>query len=186
VSDCATPLAFETLVAYWAGDLPARESDELEEHLFSCDACTKASARVAAITEVVRALVPPVVTRATVDALRARGHVVEDNVVTSEARSHAVFRGQDFVIHHLTGLALEDAERVAVSARAEETGELMLDVPSAPFDAAAGEVLIACRRHFAAFPPNVVFEVTTSARGGATRSTRFVVEHTFDAHVGSR
>src|SRR5262249_53954370 len=140
MSACTTPLPFETLVAYWAGDLATADNDEIEEHLFACDACARASARIAAITERLRALVPPIVTRSIVDALRARGHRVDDNVVAPEVRSHVVFAGQDFIIHHLSGMALADAARVRVSVRVEESGEVLVEQPDAPFDAAAGEV----------------------------------------------
>ena len=179
MSACTAPLPFETLVAYWAGELAPAANDDVEEHLFACDACARASARIAAITERLRALVPPIVSRALVDSLRARGRRVEDNVVAPEARSHVVFADQEFIIHHLSGMALADAARVRVSVRVEESGEVLAEHPEAPFDAEAGEVLVACQRHFAAFPPNVVFVVTATAQSGAERTARFFVSHEF-------
>jgi hypothetical protein len=178
MSPCRSPLTFETLVAYWAGDLEPARTDEVDEHLFACAYCTETSARIAAITERIRGLVPPFVGQETVAALRARGLLVEDNLVAPEAHSHVTFTKQDFIIHHLTGLALEDAERVGVEVRVEETGELLAEEPSAPFDREAGEVLIACQRHFVSFPPNVVFHVTVKERSG-DRIQRFFVAHTF-------
>ena len=47
--------------------------DKVDEHLFGCAACTATSARVAAVTEAVREALPPVVSRARVDKLRASG-----------------------------------------------------------------------------------------------------------------
>lgn len=181
MSSCARPLPFETLVAYWAGDLEPARSDEVEEHVFSCALCTKVSARIAAIAERYRALIPPVVTRAMVDELRARGLHVEDNAVTPEVRSHVVFAQQDVFIHHLGGLSLEDAERVDVLAQVEETGELIFEQLTVPFERARGEVLVSCQRHFAAFPPNILFVVTTTDRGGAERRKRFFVGHDYSA-----
>lgn len=176
---CAAPLSFDTLVAYWAGDLSPARLDEVEEHLFACDDCTRASARIAAITEHVRGLLPPVLTRAQVADLRARGLRVADNVVTTSTRSHVTFRTEDVLIQHLSGLHLENAARVGVTVRVEESGELLIEQPAAPFDADAGELLLVCQRHFAVFPPNVVFVVKTTDHDGAERTDRFVVEHTF-------
>ena len=36
---CATPLSFETLVAYWAGDLPQPETDAVDAHIIGCATC---------------------------------------------------------------------------------------------------------------------------------------------------
>jgi hypothetical protein len=179
VSACPSPLSVEALVAYWAGDLEPSASDALEEHLFACDACTASSARIAAITEKLRSAVPPIVSGERLAALRARGLGIEDNIVPPETTSHVVFERQDMIIHHLSGLSLANAARVGVSVRVEETGELLFEQPDAPFEAATGEVQIACQRHFVAYPPNVVFVVTTHDGAGATRTDRFTVRHTF-------
>lgn len=179
MSACLSPIPFEDLVAYWAGELEPAASDALEEHLFACDACTTASARVAAITERLRGVVPPIVSADRLAALRARGLRIDDNVIVPEERSHVAFAEQDMIIHHLSGLSLADAAKVAVSVRVRETGDVLFEQPEAPFDARAGEVLVACQRHFAAFPPNILFVVTTTDRAGATRTDRFFVDHTF-------
>jgi Putative zinc-finger len=179
VSACPSPISLEELVAYWAGELEPTATDALEEHLFGCDACTTASARIAAITERLRSLVPPIVSAARLASLRAQGLRIDDNVVAPEGRSHVTFSKQDMIIHHLSGLSLGNAARVGVSVRVEETGDILFEQPDAPFEAATGEVRIACQRHFAAFPPNVVFVVTTTDRAGAARSDRFFVAHTF-------
>jgi hypothetical protein len=180
---CATPLPFETLVAWLAGDLDPARAEALEEHLFSCAPCTAEAARVAAVTESFRAMVPPIVTREMISELRTRGLRVEDNDVRADVPNHVVFAGQDIIVHHLRGLPLADAERVAVSIRVEQTDEVLYEQPSAPFERAAGEVLIACQRHFASLPPDVVFVVTTTDRDGARRTDRFFVSHDFRTAV---
>lgn len=174
---CAAPVAFETLVAYWAGDLDRLAAEAVEEHLFDCAACTASAERVASVTERIRGTLPPVVTRAVVDSLRARGHRIDDNVVTPGSRSRVVFDKQDFIIHHLSGLALHDVESVGVTVRVVETGVVLLAVPNAPFERETGEVLIACQRHFAAFPPNVRFVVESIPKSGPPRLAEYVVEH---------
>jgi anti-sigma factor RsiW len=160
----------ETLVAYWAGDVD--RADEIEAHVFACDACAEASAAVAAITERLRALVPPVLSRERLASLRARGIAIKDNVVLPGVRSYARFDEAEILVHHLSGLDLAGATSVGLVVRVEETGVILHENAHAPFDATEGAVLIACQRHFAAFPPNIVFEVTTGAR-----TERFVVEH---------
>lgn len=178
---CASPLPFDTLVEYWAGELGTAETDRVDEHLFSCAACTTASARIASITETLRAHGSPIVTRSRVAEWRARGRVVEDNVVAPNATSSVTFGEQDIILHHLGGLDLGGAERVQVTVRVAETGVLLLEHPSAPYDRDAGEVLVACHRHFAAFPPNVLFEATVHRARGEPQRERYVVRHTFVA-----
>jgi hypothetical protein len=55
---CSRPLSWETLVAYWAHDLPAEEEEAAELHLLGCATCTAESRRVAAVTEGLRAAPP--------------------------------------------------------------------------------------------------------------------------------
>src|SRR5262249_47881295 len=147
------------LVAYWSGDLTPAENDAIEEHAMGCAACSTASARVAAIAEALRAQIPPVVTRELVAALRERGLRVVDNPVRPGERKLAVFTSEvDLMIHRLSGLDLTLAERVDVTVKVEETGDVIFQKQDAPFDRQAGEILIACHRHFSVFPPNIVFE----------------------------
>ena len=62
----------------------------------------------------------------------------------------------------------------------EETGDVLVDEQNAPFDRDSGELLIACQRHFAAFPPNVVAEVWTYAASGAESVARYPIPHVFE------
>ncbi len=179
MSVCASPLSFAVLVAYWAGDLDTAESDAIDEHVFSCATCTEASARVAAITERLRASVPPFVSASHVARLRERGLRIEDHFLKPGERRKVVFDEQDLLIHHLGGLDLTTAERVATSVLVAETGELLATNPEVPFDREAGEVLVACQRHFAAYPPNIRLEVTATDRDGRVRSERYTVDHEY-------
>ena len=73
MSACLEPIAFDALVAYWAGDLGAPESDEVEAHVFGCAACTALSERIAAVTEKMRSLEPAIISAARLDELRSAG-----------------------------------------------------------------------------------------------------------------
>ena len=51
------PLAFETLIAWWLGELPQAEAGALEGHLFSCAHCASRGEELAALAAGVRAAV---------------------------------------------------------------------------------------------------------------------------------
>ena len=174
---CPKPVAFEALVAYWAGDLDATESDAIEAHVFGCATCTAMSGRIAAITEKVRSLEPAVIGAARLDELRAAGRRIEDNFVAPGERNRVLFAAQEMIVHHLGGLDLAGIDRVSVVVRKDDTNQEIVEYSSVPYDASSGEVLIACQRHFAVFPPDIAFEVTTHAAAEAKRTTRYVVDH---------
>jgi hypothetical protein len=159
-SRCASPVAFDALVAYWAGDLASIESEAVEEHLMGCGSCTATSAGVAAVALAIRAQIPPIVTPEIVANLRARGLRIIDNAVKPGERRPVAFAADvDVLLHRLGGLDLSRVLRVDVTVKVEETGDVIFQSDDAPFDRDAGEVLIACQRHFSAFPPNIVFEI---------------------------
>lgn len=177
---CGEPLSHEKLVAYWANELAPDEVPAIDEHLFGCDACTVANDRMSRIVQGVRTMVPPVVSRAEVDVLRARGLVVIANEFAPGVRKSIRFeRDTHVMIHHLGGLELRDAERVAVTVRSE-SGPTMYEDVAAPFDSERGEVLIACQRHFADMPDDVAFDVRVHRRGDAAPTvTTYFIPHEF-------
>jgi Putative zinc-finger len=177
---CKAPIAWDDLVAYWAGDLAPEALDRLDEHLMGCGACTAASARVSTITETVRALIPPIVDHARIAALRARGlRIVDNRLLPNERRTVRYELDTDILLHRLGGLDLSGAERVSLKITSEGTGAVLLEEPSAPFDRESGEVLIACQRHFASFPPDILVEVRTYAVSGAETVARYPIPHVF-------
>jgi hypothetical protein len=178
---CAAPLSFETLVAYWAADLPPPETEAVDAHVMGCAACASASERIAVITQGIRASISPFIAAQELDALRARGLRVEENRVRPGERAPVLFRRDvDLLVHRLGELDLSRAERVQVRVLSEATGEVMMESPAVPFDAAKGEVLIACQRHFRELPPDVVFEVSVIGAGAARSSATYVVPHLFE------
>ena len=177
MSACTKPVPFDTLVSYWAHDLDPSESEAVEEHVFACATCTMMSERIATVTEKMRSLEPAVISAERLRELRAAGRRIEDNHVAPGDHKRVVFSAQDFIVHHLGGLELADVARVSVTVRANQSDMVVTEYPSVPFDADAGEVLIACQRHFVVFPPDITFEVTTYAGGAAKKVTRYVVEH---------
>ena len=157
---CASPIAFEILVAYWAGDLAPLEAETVEQHAMGCATCTGESARIAAITQAIAGQIPPMIASETVAKLRARGVRIVDNPVRPGERKTTLFPDDaDVLLHRLGELDLLGASSVSVTVKVEETGDILFHTDNAPFDRAAGEVLVACQKHFRAFPPNIVFEV---------------------------
>jgi hypothetical protein len=178
---CASPITWETLVGYWAGDLGEAEVDSLEEHLLGCASCTAASGRVAAVTEAVRSLISPVIDRAGLARLRARGlHIVENPVAPGERKECVFPVGVDILLHRLGGLALQDGTVLGLRVLAESTRDVLFEFPDVPFDAGSGEVLVACQRHFAALPHDVLFEVSARDASGREKRVHYSVPHRYE------
>ena len=181
---CARPIAFETIVAYWASDLSIQEAEAFEAHAMACAECTAASERVAAVTEAFRNLIPPLIDARELETLRASGLQIEENRMVPGERKEVRFRaGLDMLIHRLGGLDLSRAERVRVVVRVESTREVLLENPRAPFDRASGEVLVACQAHFAAFPPDVLIEVEAIEPDGSSSRASYPIPHHFESEA---
>ena len=175
---CDKPIAWDALVDYWAGDLTSAESDGVEEQLFACAGCTKAAERVARIAHTLKGAIPPVVSAEEAAALRARGLRVADNEFLPNVRKEAVFtKDLDVLLHRLRGLDLVNAERVEVAVKVESTGDTIFEEMFAPFDRDRGEVLVACQRHFVAYPPDIVFDVRVHRAKADATVQRFIVPH---------
>jgi hypothetical protein len=181
---CATPIAWEDLVAYWADELDAEAVDRVDEHVMGCATCSAESARVSAVTTAIRAMIPPIIDHARLESIRAAGHVVRDNVLAPDVRRPAAFDAStDFLVHRLQ-IDLSRAAKVEVRVTVEESGATLLVEPSAPFDRDSGEILVACQRHFANFPPNIVIEVHAHEAQGPARVARYPVPHVFERRAG--
>jgi len=181
---CAHPLPWAVLVDYWAGELTAAETEQVDEHLFGCAACTAASARVAAVTEAVRKLLPPVVSRGRLDSLRAGGLRVRENDFSPGERRAVTFdAGLDLLVHRLGGIDLSGADHVSLQVVVESTGERLLALDRVPFERGEGAVLIACQRHFSSLPADTRFEVAvhSAAPDSAVTNVAYTILHQFPA-----
>lgn len=177
---CASPIAAERLVAYLANDCDAGEVAAIEEHIFACDECARESERIAHYAQTLRTRIPPIVRREDVDAMRAEGLAVRENMFAPGVRKDAVFQpGDDVLIHRLGGLDLAGADRVDVLVRSEHGGPIFKDL-FVPFDEARGEVLIACQRHFQLLgPPEVAFDVEVHRKGAPPVKATYFIPHVF-------
>ena len=177
---CASPIGAERLVAYWANDCAPGEVTAIEDHVFACDECARESERVAHYARTLRNRIPPIVRREDVDAMRASGLVVRENLFEPSVRKDAVFHaGDDVLIHRLGGLDLAGADRVDVLVRSEHGGPIFKDL-FVPFDVTRGEILVACQRHFQALgPPEVAFDVEVHRAGAPVRKATYLIPHVF-------
>lgn len=176
---CASPIAHEQLVEYWTNDLPADEIERIEAHLFGCEACTRAAERMSQIVQAFRGSLPPVIGAEQLAALRATGLNVVENDFAPDVRTPVTFeRDVDLLIHRLGGLALAQAARVDVIVRSE-TGGAIFEELDAACDRDRGEVLIACQRHFAAFPRDIAVDVRVHREGAPPTVTSYLIPHVF-------
>jgi hypothetical protein len=178
------PVSFEELVGYWAGDLPPEVEAAVDEHLMGCAGCTRESARVAAMTETLRNLIPPLISRQRADALAKKGLRVLENPMQPNERREVVFPGDvDILLHRLGGMDLGDAVRVSFILRDERTGRVMVRQEEAPFERESGEVLVACQAHYAALPPDTVAEVRAHDAAGVETLTSYTILHRFEGYA---
>ena len=176
----ACPLSEALLIDYWSSELSPPEVERVEEHLLSCPRCSAESARVAAIALALRGMIPPLLTGALLATLRARGLRIVENSFSPGERHPIVFEPDvDLMIHRLGGLDLARATSVDVTLRVEESGDVIFDLPGAPFDPASGELLLACQRHFAVFPPNLMVEVRARGPSASERIATYLIPHEF-------
>jgi hypothetical protein len=146
VSTCAHPLPFETLAALWS-DPDAEGSAEVEQHLFACDECAARSHKLAKLVGGLRESIPAVISHDHRDRLVRGGRRIRNTLVDPRVEVHAHFtRDVDLLVHVLRG-DLSKAEHVDVDVVLPD-GSLFLRLEHVPFDAKAGEVLIACQRHY--------------------------------------
>lgn len=168
-----------TLLDYWTRDLSDAEVEAVEAHLFACDACTAEAERFSAIAGAFRGFVPPVINSEQLAALRAQGLAIEESSFLPGTRTVVTFGPQlDLMVHRLGGLDLAAADRVELTVRSE-SGALLHHDPYAPFDAARGEVLIACQKHFAMFPPDIVFDVDVHRAAAPPVRATYAIPHVF-------
>ena len=173
---CTEPVLFETLVALWANDLDAETAEGVEAHVFACDRCHAAAERLGFVVDGVRNALPPVISRAHLDRLLAAGTRIVTTVVEAGRDAHARFAPEVDLLIHVLRADLAGAERVDVEMVSPDDSQQM-PFEQVPFDAARGEVLIACQRHYEHFPFEPKFRVYATAGGARRRVGDYFVHH---------
>jgi hypothetical protein len=176
------PIAFETLVALWAGELAGAELDTVEEHLFACDSCAAASDQIARLVGGMREMISPVLTRAQVDVLVAGGVRVCEMPIDQPAGHVARFTPDIDLFVFAMRADLTGAERVDIELL-DPHGTVHVQLLNVPFDASRGEVLVACKRHYASYESRVSdtpsFRIVATAAGIPRNVAQYAIKHIF-------
>jgi hypothetical protein len=174
---CAQRVGFETLAAWWTGELARGDSDRLEEHVFACDECAGVSERFVRLAAGVREHVPPIISSAQRDRLLAQGMRMRVTPVDAGVDATAVFGPDvDFLIHALRA-DLSRAQRVDVEVVMQGWSEPIL-CEGVPYDAKSGEILVCCQRHFQHMSPaDPVFRVHAVESGQRRCVGDYLVRH---------
>ncbi|MGE5089390.1 MAG: anti-sigma factor family protein [Candidatus Levyibacteriota bacterium] len=142
---CKTPIDFESLVAWWLGELPEEREAPLEEHLLGCAHCSGALEEIAALasglrTAVHNGQVSMVVTPPFVAAMKQAGLRLREYRLDPGGSVNCTIRvDDDAVVSHLqaplAGVKRLDLVRILGD-------DEKMRVADVPFDAATGEVLV--------------------------------------------
>jgi hypothetical protein len=167
-------IEFETLVAYWLGEV---EPEPLEEHLFACASCSARLDWLAALSAGVRAAVRAgalgvAVSAAFVEGMKAGGLRVREYRVAPGERVSCTIRADDDAVvtrmqASLAGVRRLDLARVDAAGGAVQEAR-MRDIP---FDAASGTVYwLPPAAHVRQMPSTTLTLRSRSARRASGRS----------------
>ena len=138
---CSTPLDLPELLAYWLGELPPEQEDEVEAHFLACHECAERLSRLAALAAGVRGAVRAGAVSVVVSAplLAALGHaglrLREYRVAPGDSVNCTIGAEDDGVLSRLEA-PLHGVERLDLVE--VEWGTRHEDIP---FDPRTGEVL---------------------------------------------
>jgi len=157
---CSHGVVSESWIDFFARDLDEEAGRRLEQLLFGCTHCAAEAERWGAVAGGAGMAIPPVITTDALRALQDRGELMNENVMQPDEHRRATFPdGGRLLIHRLRGLELTRADRVNL-ALSTPSGAPLVRFEDVPFDRDAGEVIIACQRHFGeSFPEKIVFEI---------------------------
>jgi len=173
---CASPLSWETLVDWWAGDLDEKAASAVEEHVLGCDVCSAVASRVGSTAQALRTMIPPVVGAERLAELARGGvRIMENCIAPGQTCDFHFPRNADLAVHVLGGLVLGAGARVAVTLRSLSTGTVLGHVEDAPVDTRRGAIYLACQRDYAQLDHDLVAEV----RVGTDSPSQYTILHHF-------
>ncbi len=177
---CSHGVAAENWIDFFAGELDEEAGERLEQLLFECLDCAARAERWGSVAGSAGLAIPPVISTDVLGALHDRGELMTENAMQPGEHRQAEFpEGGRLLIHRLQGLELTHADRVDLILSTTE-GSPLGRFEDAPFDRAAGEVLVACQRHFGeSFPEKIVFEIERRVGDQVEVVAAYVVDHTY-------
>lgn len=181
---CRSPLDWDSLLAYWLGELDVDSAAQIEEHYLGCATCSRRLEQLARLAREVRAVartsgVNMVVTEPFVRRLAEHGlHVREYRVPRNGAVNCTVTADDDVVVARLEA-SLDDVARLDLVTLGSD-GEAMLRQEDIPFIAASGGVVLSTRIDMLRALPETTLHVRLLAVD--TNGERALGEYTFN-HV---
>lgn len=171
-------LTSDRLADYLAGLLGEVGEEDLEAHLFSCNACALEAEKLFGLAAALHRAVPPVLEIERFEELGREGRIAEVKPVSPGGTVEVRFPPEEkLLVLRLRGSDLSRASRVDVDLL-DVDGGVVTRFDDVPFDAAGGEVLIACQRHFAdLFPHDVTFRVERVVGDRRQEANRYTVLH---------
>lgn len=178
---CERALDLPTLAGYWFGELPPPRAEEVEEHLFACDACGARLRALAALGDGVRRLaqegaVQVVVTRSFLEAASGAGLRVREYAVPPGGRVACTVTAQDDLLVGRMSADFGGISRLDVLVEmGGAPGRRIEDVPVSPD---AGELIVVQAMPAARALGRVVLRYRLVAREGPHE--RVLGDYTFD------
>ena len=145
---CAEPIEFEALVAYWVGELPTAAEAPIEEHLFGCAHCTRRLEELAALALGIRAVVrqgavQAVITQPFLEQMKRQGMRIREYRLAPGERVACTIRADDDAVVSRLRASLAGVKRVDAlhSLDLGDGHQRQWRVEDLPFDPSTGEVL---------------------------------------------
>ena len=143
---CRETYPVQALTAYWLGELEDPAENELEEHLFGCEECTRRLNAVAQLGEGVKRLaregnVRAILTAPFVERLKELGVRVREYRMSAGGSVECTITPEDdLVVAHLHA-SLQEVRRLDMVLHGEQEG-VHARIEDVAFDPAAGEVVM--------------------------------------------
>jgi anti-sigma factor RsiW len=143
---CKGPIDFETLTAYWLGELPEQREAMIEEHLFGCAHCSRRLEGLAALAEGVRAAVHNgqvgmVVSPRFVEAMKQSGLRLREYRLEPGGSVNCTIRSDDDAVVSRLSAPLAGVKRLDIASVLSDA-EPEVRFSDVPFDENAGEVVV--------------------------------------------
>lgn len=167
---CTNPIDFETLVAYWLGEVPDEREALLEQHLFGCAYCTGQLESLAGLASGVRAAVKDgtvsmVVSGPFVEAMKQSGLRLREYRVGPGGSVNCTIAADDDAVVSRLRAPLAGVKRLdVVNIQGGEPDMRLADVP---FDAQTGEVMMIPSTAWLKTMPAFTMRTRLIAVGGA-------------------
>jgi hypothetical protein len=179
---CAGPIPLGTLLEYWLGELDEAREGRLDEHLLGCCDCSANLQSLVDIAGEVRAAVRAgavhaVLTDAFLKRLAAQGLRLREYRVPHNGSVYCTVAPEDDLLITRLDAPLAGVERLDLE-RLRGEGEILERLRDVPFDAAAGEVVIAERMERMRALPASTLRMRLLAVGPS--GERLVGEYTFN------